>query len=193
MNDVTALLGILSGMVIPLGVFVWLYFDAKNKRAANIEIAKTIDDPSKVEELISKLDDEKKKEPIEYRRGGTITIFVGIGLYFKIIFLPKLQAIIIKTNNATCSSAILYSLGYPNLSIIPQTKNPTKVGLDTLFCAVFYLQPSLNVSQSISGAEGYFFNKAFSKSTFAFEKLIPYIDSKLSNPCVQSCLNCSLL
>ena len=81
MNDVIALLGILSGMVIPLGVFVWLYFDAKNKRAAIIEIAKTIDDPSKVEELISKLDDEKKKEPIELRRGGTITIFVGIGLY----------------------------------------------------------------------------------------------------------------
>ena len=81
MNDVIALLGILSGMVIPLGVFGWLYFDAKNKRAAIIEIAKTIDDPSKVEELISKLDDEKKKEPIEYRRGGTITIFVGIGLY----------------------------------------------------------------------------------------------------------------
>ena len=85
MNDVTALLGILSGMVIPLGVFVWLYFDAKNKRAAIIEIAKTIDDPSKIEELISKLDsealNEKKKEPIEYRRGGTITIFVGIGLY----------------------------------------------------------------------------------------------------------------
>ena len=85
MNDVIGLLGILSGMVIPLGVFVWLYFDAKNKRAAIIEIAKTIDDPSKIEELISKLDsealDEKKKEPIEYRRGGTITIFVGIGLY----------------------------------------------------------------------------------------------------------------
>ena len=81
MNDVIALLGILSGMVIPLGVFVWLYFDAKNKRAAIIEVAKTIDDPSKVEELISILDDEKKKEPIELRRGGMITFFVGIGLY----------------------------------------------------------------------------------------------------------------
>ena len=81
MNDVTALLGILSGMVIPLGVFVWLYFDAKNKRATIIEVAKTIDDPSKVEELLDALNDEKKKEPIEYRRGGTITIFVGIGLY----------------------------------------------------------------------------------------------------------------
>ena len=81
MNDVTALLGILSGMVIPLGVFVWMYLDAKNKRATIIEVAKTIDDPSKVEELLEALNDEKKKEPIEYRRGGTITIFVGIGLY----------------------------------------------------------------------------------------------------------------
>ena len=81
MNDIIALLGILSGMVIPLSVFIWLYFDAKNKRAAIIEVAKTIDDPSKVEELISQLDDEKKKEPIEYRRGGTVTFFVGIGLY----------------------------------------------------------------------------------------------------------------
>jgi hypothetical protein len=81
MNDIIALLGILSGMVIPLAVFIWLYFDAKNKRAAIIEVAKTIDDPSKVEELISNLDAEKKKEPIEYRRGGTVTFFVGIGLY----------------------------------------------------------------------------------------------------------------
>ena len=81
MNDIIALLGILSGMVIPLSVFIWLYFDAKNKRASIIEVAKTIDDPSKVEELISKLDDEKKKEPIEYRRGGTVTFFVVIGLY----------------------------------------------------------------------------------------------------------------
>ena len=75
------ILGILTGIAIPLGVFVWLYFDAKNKRATIIEVAKTIDDPSKVEELLEALNNEKKKEPIEYRRGGTITIFVGIGLY----------------------------------------------------------------------------------------------------------------
>ena len=81
MNDVLGLVAILSGIAIPLGVFVWLYFDAKNKRAAIIEIAKTIDDPSKIEELISKIEGEKKKEPIELRRGGMITFFVGIGLY----------------------------------------------------------------------------------------------------------------
>ena len=74
-------LGMLTGMTIPLAVFVWMYLDAKNKRATIIEVAKTIDDPSKVEELLEALNDEKKKEPIEYRRGGTITIFVGIGLY----------------------------------------------------------------------------------------------------------------
>ena len=75
------ILGILTGIIIPLGVFVWLYFDAKNKRATIIEVAKTIDDPSKVEELLDALNEEKKKEPIEYRRGGTVTFFVGIGLY----------------------------------------------------------------------------------------------------------------
>ena len=81
MNDVLGLVAILSGIAIPLGVFVWLYFDAKNKRAAIIEVAKTIDDPSKVEELIRNIEGEKKKEPIELRRGGMITFFVGIGLY----------------------------------------------------------------------------------------------------------------
>ncbi|MEC8839774.1 MAG: hypothetical protein VYA09_06490 [Candidatus Neomarinimicrobiota bacterium] len=84
MNDpamIIPILGILTGMIIPLGVFVWLYLDAKNKRATIIEVAKTIDDPSKVEELLDALNDEKKKEPIEYRRGATITFFVGIGLY----------------------------------------------------------------------------------------------------------------
>ena len=81
MNDIIALVGILSGIVIPLAVFIWLYYDAKNKRAAIVEVAKTIDDPSKVEELISKIEGEKKKEPIELRRGGMITFFVGIGLY----------------------------------------------------------------------------------------------------------------
>jgi hypothetical protein len=82
MNDIVPILAISSGMIIPLGVFVWQYFDAKNKRATIVEVAKTIDDPAKIEELLEALNDEKKKEPIEFRRGGTITIFVGLGLYF---------------------------------------------------------------------------------------------------------------
>lgn len=81
MSDFIPILGILTGIIIPLGAFTWLYFDAKNKRETIIEISKNIDDPSKVEELLEALDDKNKKEPIDYRRGGTITLFVGVGLY----------------------------------------------------------------------------------------------------------------
>ena len=72
--------GILSGIIIPLAVFIWLYKDAKGKRETILEISKHLDEPAKLEELL-KIFDERKKEPIDYRRGGVITIFVGIGLY----------------------------------------------------------------------------------------------------------------
>lgn len=73
-------LGILTGLIIPVSVFIWLYYEGKGKRETALEIAKHIDDPSKVEELLG-IFDERKKEPIDYRRGGVITIFVGIGIY----------------------------------------------------------------------------------------------------------------
>ena len=81
MSELIPVLGILTGIIIPLGVFTWLYFDAKNKRETIIEISKNLDDPSKVDQLIEALDDKKAKNPIDYRRGGTITLFVGVGLY----------------------------------------------------------------------------------------------------------------
>ena len=40
-----------------------------------------MDDPSKVEELLN-IFEERKKQPIDYRRNGVITFFVGLGLYF---------------------------------------------------------------------------------------------------------------
>ena len=73
-------LGILSGIIIPLAVFFWLYKESKDKNKTIIEVAKHLDDKSKLEELLS-IFDERKKEPIDYRRNGVITIFVGIGLY----------------------------------------------------------------------------------------------------------------
>jgi hypothetical protein len=75
------ILGMLTGILIPIAVFVWLYYDAKNKREAVVEIAKHLNDPTKLEELLT-IFDERKKEPIDYRRGGVITIFVGAGLFF---------------------------------------------------------------------------------------------------------------
>ena len=80
MIDLVPILGVLTGMIIPVTVFVWLYFDAKGKRETILEIAKHMDDASKVEELL-RIFDERKKEPIDYRRGGVITLFVGIGIY----------------------------------------------------------------------------------------------------------------
>ena len=79
-GEIIPVLGILTGIIVPVAVFVWLYHEEKGKREAIIEIAKHLDDPSKVEELLG-LFDERKKEPIDYRRGGVITLFVGVGIY----------------------------------------------------------------------------------------------------------------
>ena len=74
------ILGISAGIIIPLAVFIWLYYEEKGKRAAVIEISKNLDDPSKVEKLLA-IFDERKKQPIDYRRGGVITAFVGVGIF----------------------------------------------------------------------------------------------------------------
>lgn len=72
--------GMLTGIIIPIAVFIWLYYDAKGKRDAAVEIAKHLDNSSKLEELLAMFD-ERKREPIDYRRGGVITISVGVGLF----------------------------------------------------------------------------------------------------------------
>ncbi|MFL2629611.1 MAG: DUF6249 domain-containing protein [Flavobacteriaceae bacterium] len=74
------LFGILAGIIIPISVFIWQYHEEKGKRETVLEISKHLDDPAKLEELL-KIFEERKKEPIDYRRNGVITIFVGIGLY----------------------------------------------------------------------------------------------------------------
>ena len=81
MGDLIPILGVLTGIVVPIAVFIWLYHDEKNKRQTVLEIAKQIGDPDKLEQLLH-IFDERKKNPIDYRRSGVITIFVGIGLYF---------------------------------------------------------------------------------------------------------------
>ena len=80
-DTIIPILGILTGIIVPIAVFIWLYHDEKNKRQTVLEIAKQIDDPEKLDELLH-IFDERKDKPIDYRRNGVITIFVGIGLYF---------------------------------------------------------------------------------------------------------------
>ena len=79
-NIIIPIFGMLTGIIIPIAVFVWLYKDAKGKRETVLEISKNLNDPDKIEELLQ-IFEERKKEPIDYRRNGVITIFVGVGLY----------------------------------------------------------------------------------------------------------------
>ena len=79
-------LGIMTGIIVPLGVFVWLYLESKDKNTTILEISKNIDDPSKLEDLIGLLD-ERKKQPLDYRRNGVVSLFVGIGIFLFGLFV----------------------------------------------------------------------------------------------------------
>ena len=85
MEILIPLLGISAGVIIPLAVFYWQYLETKNKNGTIIEISKNIDDPSKLEDMLSMLD-ERKKEPIDYRRSGVVTLFTGVGLFLMGVF-----------------------------------------------------------------------------------------------------------
>ncbi|MEK9612953.1 MAG: DUF6249 domain-containing protein [Flavobacteriaceae bacterium] len=79
-NIIIPIFGMLTGIIIPVAVFIWLYYDNKGKRETVLEISKHLNDPAKLEELLTIFDD-RKKEPLDYRRNGVVTIFVGIGLF----------------------------------------------------------------------------------------------------------------
>ena len=72
-----------------------LFFGRKierDKYNAIIEVSKNLKDPSEIKELLGDL--KKKKEPIDYRRSGVITLFVGIGLFlFGIFFIDILKGV----------------------------------------------------------------------------------------------------
>ena len=82
--------GLVVGLTIPLAVFYWLYLEQKDKNKTILELSKNIDDPSKVDNLMQLLE-ERKRQPIDYRRTGVITLFTGVGLFlFGIFFLGSI-------------------------------------------------------------------------------------------------------
>ena len=93
-GEIIPIFGIMVAIIVPLGAFVFAYHEQKNKNETIIEISKNLDDPSQVEELI-KIFDNRKKEPIDYRRSGVITLFVGAGLYMRgfIVFGKLLEGV----------------------------------------------------------------------------------------------------
>ena len=108
--------GMLTGIIIPLSVFLWLYHDAKNKRATVLEISKNIQDKEKLDELL-KIFDERKKEPIDYRRNGIITLFTGIGLFlFGVFFLGNIMQAVGALVSLVGLGTMIAGYLYPNTS-----------------------------------------------------------------------------
>ena len=66
--------------VLLIGViFFFNNRSVKDKYDAMIEISKNIEDPSQIKDLLEDL--QEKKKPIDYRRSGVISLFVGLGLF----------------------------------------------------------------------------------------------------------------
>ena len=116
MVELVPVLGILVAVIIPVSVFIWLYLENKDKNKTILEISKNISDPSKIADMIDMLD-ERKKEPIDFRRTGVVTLFTGVGLFlFGIFFLGS----VLKGVGALVASIglgqIIAGYLYPNTS-----------------------------------------------------------------------------
>ena len=73
----------LIGMLTPVFI-IWVIFyyntkSDKEKYGAMVSIAKNLQNPSDVKELLESFKEEVKK-PVDYRKSGFITMFVGLGL-----------------------------------------------------------------------------------------------------------------
>ena len=69
---------ILMPVLLIFVIFFFVQKMNKDKYNAIIQISKNIEDQSKIKDLLEDL--EEKKKPIDYRRSGVITFFVGLGL-----------------------------------------------------------------------------------------------------------------
>ena len=79
------------GILIPIiavslpAIIIWIVFvyESRNKKMKYntiIEVSKNISNPDELRDLLESLQD-KKKSPIDLRRSGIITIFIGAGLF----------------------------------------------------------------------------------------------------------------
>jgi len=75
----TAYVAILMPVLLILVIFFFNAKMQKNKYNTIIEVSKNIQDPSEIKDLLEDL--QEKKKPIDYRRSGVITLFVGVGLF----------------------------------------------------------------------------------------------------------------
>jgi hypothetical protein len=83
MEDILGIgIGYVAVLMPVLLVGVIFFFNTKgekDKYDAMIEISRNIQDPSELRELLENL--QGKKQPIDYRRSGVITLFIGLGIF----------------------------------------------------------------------------------------------------------------
>jgi len=96
-------------------VGVIFFFTTKMEKAkydAIIEVSKNIDDSSKIDDILDSL--SKKKKPIDYRRSGVITLFIGVGLFlFGIFNIDILKSVGLLVAAIGVGSIVAWYL-YPN-------------------------------------------------------------------------------
>ncbi len=116
MESLLGIVGILAGCIIPVSVFVWLYYLEKDKNSTILEISKNLNDPGKVEELMAVFG-EKKQEPLDYRRNGVVTMFTGLGLFlFGVFFLGSVLKGVGALVGAIGVGMVIAGYLYPNTS-----------------------------------------------------------------------------
>ena len=125
MIDLPALLSQTLSLAIPivailfpvLIIFVIFYFDNKSEKEkydAMIEISKNLKDSSDIKEFLENF--KEKKQPIDYRISGVLTLFVGIGLFlFGILSIGILKGVGLLVGAIGIGSLIAGYL-YPNES-----------------------------------------------------------------------------
>lgn len=83
MEDILGIGIVYVAVLVPVLFIGVIYFfntkSEKNKYDAMIEISQIIQDPSELRELLVNLQD--KTQPIDYRRSGVITLFIGLGIF----------------------------------------------------------------------------------------------------------------
>ena len=116
MESLLGIVGILAGCIIPVSVFVWLYYQEKDKNRTILEISKNLNDPGKVKELMAVFG-EKEQEPLDYRRNGVVTMFTGVGLFlFGVFFLGSVLKGVGALVGAIGVGMVIAGYLYPNTS-----------------------------------------------------------------------------
>jgi hypothetical protein len=99
MDELTGLIAVGTGWVailmpvLLLGVI--FYFSTKSDKAkyqAMVDISKNLENGSDIKDLLENFNEKKK--PMDYRRNGVITMFIGLGLFiFGLVNIPILKGV----------------------------------------------------------------------------------------------------